>query len=337
MTGCEKMETPLISVIVPAYNVEEWIEECCKSVFSQTYPNIELIVVDDGSQDRTFDCLQKAAGNRQNVKIVHTENGGVCRARNTGLEASQGEFVAFLDADDMLLPDCLSFLYQRITNENCDIAIGQKVSVKSDGTCLEQHFPKESESWSGLEGLENSLREHPATYSVWGKLYRKSFLADVRFVEGRRVHEDSFFLFQCMLKQPRVSVSDRVVLRYRITENSASRAVFSDKFFDILYFSEEKRKLVQDCYPQYLDLAGNVTIKANMALLRLLSQTWEEKHRQAEKDCLQVIRSHRSSFIPATAADEKWFWLIQHHLYYMYKVYVSLKNRLKAMIKRRPS
>ena len=328
------MNVSLISVIVPAYNAAQWIEECCDSVWNQTYPNVELIVVDDGSGDTTLSILENLALNRKNMQVIHTENGGVCRARNTGLNAARGEYIAFLDADDLLMPDALSFLYNCLQESNSDIAIGQKLSVKKNGTEVEQHYPKSREQWQGTEALENSLRDHPATYSVWGKLYRREVVEDVRFAEGRRVHEDSFFLFQCLLKQPRVTVHDRQVLRYRVTDNSASRAVFSDKYFDILYFAEEKKRIISEKYPQFLELAENVIVKANMALLQLLCQTWDKKYRKAEKTCLQTIMESSTYFIPATTWDQTWFRIITGNKYILYKVKNTCKNIIKAILKR---
>lgn len=323
------MKMPLISVIVPAYNAEQWIEECCESVFAQTYPNRELIVVDDGSSDHTWERLRNIAAAHENVITVRTENGGVCRARNIGLDMARGELVSFLDADDMLLPDGLMFLYDKLTSDRCDIAIGQKVTVRPDGTVREQHFPRKEEIWKDLDGLEQSLRDHPATYSVWGKLYRKSLLQDVRFTEGKKVHEDSFFIFRCLMKRPCVTVSDTAVLRYRETESSASRSAFSDKFFDILYFAREKRRLVAQQYPGLLYLAENVDVKANMALLRLLSQTCDKKYRRAEKNCLKTVRTKSHAFIPATTADKKWFRMIRYRLYGIYKLYCRMKKHLQ--------
>lgn len=323
------MDTPLISVIVPAYNAGQWIEECCSSVFAQTYPNWELIVVDDGSVDDTLAIAGQMALGRENVRVIHTENGGVCHARNTGLDAAQGEYIAFLDADDLLMPEALLFLYRLLRETDCDIAIGQKVNVKSDGTEIPNRYPRNRELWSGTEALIKSLEDHPATYSVWGKLYKKETIGDIRFVEGRKVHEDSFFLFQCLMKQPQVAVSDTHVLRYRISQNSASRSAVSDKLFDILYFAEEKKRLVQEYYPELEHLTMNLLVKANMALLRSLCGTCDKKYRKAEAQCLQMILENRKHFLPATQADKQWFWVITHHLYQPYKFCLCVRSQAR--------
>lgn len=205
--------------------------------------------------------------------MIHTENGGVCRARNVGLDAAKGEYIAFLDADDLLMPDALEFLLNALCTNHCDIAIGKKVSFKPDGSEIHMDYPEKCEKWTGKEALQKSLEDHPATYSVWGKLYRHALIKDIRFVEGKKVHEDSFFLFQCLMCRPDVIVCNDNVLRYRISTNSASRSPFSEKLFDILYFAEEKARLVEESYPELAQFIPNLRVKANMALLKNMCKT----------------------------------------------------------------
>lgn len=323
-----RVNMPLISVIVPAYNAEKWIAECIASVFAQSYPNIELIIINDGSNDGTFGIAEKESVGRDNVKIIHTENCGVSSARNIGIEAAQGEYITFLDADDLLMPNALSVLYDLLTENDCGIAIAQKVNEKSDGRQIPNCFPNDFEIWSGTDGLKHSLEDHPAAYSVWGKLYKREILRDIRFTEGRSVHEDSFFIFLCMMKQPRVVVKNECVLRYRLSENSASRSPFSEKFFDILYFAERKKELVEREYPEFLGLTHNLMIKANMALLRCLCKTYDPKYRGEERSCIKAILADREYFVPAVRADENLFWFITHRLYWLYRLMYIIRMKI---------
>lgn len=321
------MKDPLISIIVPAYQAEQWLRECCQSVVGQTYQNWELIVIDDGSWDGTLAVAEAEAQKEPRIRAIHTENGGVSHARNMGLDAANGSLIMFLDADDLLEPDALEYLYQMMQEDNADIAIGQKLVFFADGRENSYHYDASHYNWKGTEGLRKSLEDHPATYSVWGKLYRREVLEDVRFVVGRRVHEDSFFLFQCLLKQPKVTVRDRAVLRYRMSPGSASRSAFSEKMLDILYFADQKAELVQAHYPEFIPLVKNLKIKANMALLRNLCKTTDKKYRGLEKACIHYVLEHRDHFVSATQADEKWFWIISHHLYKVYKFADLLRRR----------
>ena len=317
----------MISVIVPAYNAEKWLADCCRSVFDQSLSDWELILVDDGSTDDTLSIAQKLAADRTNVRVIHTENGGVCHARNTGLDAARGEYVTFLDADDLLMPNGLERLYDLLIEQDCDIAIGWKTNMTADGKDLGCPYERSAAIWQGTEPLERSLQAHPATYSVWGKLYRRSVVEDVRFAEGRKVHEDSFFLFQCLMKEPKVAVTEEIVLRYRLSQNSASRGAFSEKLFDILYFAEQKKTLIDQRYPQFGALGKNILVKAHMALLQNLCNTTDSQYRQAEKDSIRAVIRDKAYFIPATGANKKWFFIITHHLYGLYKLLYRLRRR----------
>lgn len=319
--GSHDLILPLISVIVPAYNAEKWIQSCCESVFSQTYPNWELILVDDGSKDATFAISREMAAGKGNVTLIHTENGGVCQARNLGMAAAKGEYITFLDADDGLLPNGLEILYCLIRETNADMAAA---NVNEEE--LLEAMP-EKVCWHGNEALIHALRDHPAGYAVWGKLYRREFLRDVQFAQGRKVHEDSFFVFQCFLKQPTVVVSTQPVLWRTIRPDSASRGAFSDKFFDILYFEEEKARRIEEYYPELEPLAENMRLKANMALLRNFCRTWDRRYLQAERACLRAVREKRGFFQPATKADIRWFWILTKHLYYPYKLVFTVRKR----------
>lgn len=313
----QSLQTPLISVIVPAYNAARWIRDCCDSVFHQSYPNWELIVVDDGSEDDTLVIARETAGDRENVTVLHSDHGGVCRARNLGLDAAKGEYLTFLDADDGLMPNALQMLFDRAQTTGADIVAG------------EVDASLEKECWCGKDALIKSLEDHPAGYAVWGKLYRSAIVDGIRFVEGRKIHEDSFFVFQCFLKQPLVAFHAEKVIWRNLLPGSASRSDFSEKFFDILYFAEEKVRLIREQYPELNGLTDNLLIKANMALLRNLCKTYDRRYRQAEKNCIQTIREKRRAFRPAMKADERWFWVITHYLFPLYKVVFYFRRKIR--------
>ena len=324
-----KKEYPLISVIIPAYNAEATIRRAAASVLGQSYENVELVVVNDGSKDATKEILAQLAAEYPNCRPVHQENGGVSKARNTGLSAASGDYIAFLDADDEMLPDCLEKLYRVSREENCDIVAGPSIRVRPDGSRVLKGYGVEGQPliWQGREALENSLKDHPATYSVWGKLYRREVLEGIRFVEGKRIHEDSFFLFEVFGRELRMAVCAEPTIHYYMTAQSASRSGFSDKFLDILYFAEEKAKIVADKYPEYLPLARNVLAKANMALLKVMCLGADQKYLPLEKRCCQAVRDNAQYFIPAIRVDKILFAVIRLRLFWLYKRLYKLLRR----------
>lgn len=313
---------PCISVIVPVYNAGQYLSGCVWSVLSQSYPAIELLLIDDGSTDGSGAICDACGAADSRVRVIHTENRGVCCARNAGLDAASGDYIAFLDADDALLDDALMTMYGLLRENQCDIAACTKLSFNADGSHRKVDFPAAFELWSGKQGLEASLRDHPATYSVWGKLYRRAAIGDVRFVPGRNIHEDSFFIFQCMLRQPKVVVQNTAVIHYNMSENSASRGAFSEKYLDILYYAEQKQALIQAQAPEYAALAENMLVKAHMALLKKLTVSTDPRCRALERASLRFVRAHRRSFITTGGSDSRLFTYILLGLYYPRKMLI---------------
>ena len=115
------MDEKLVSVIIPAYNIEDYIGRCLDSIISQTYKNLEIIVVDDGSRDYTGEILDNYAKKDRRIKVIHKENGGVSSARNKGIEAAEGDYIGFIDGDDLIEPEMYKTLVDLLEEENADI------------------------------------------------------------------------------------------------------------------------------------------------------------------------------------------------------------------------
>lgn len=320
---------PLISVIIPVYNGEQTILRACESVLNQSYPNVELVVVDDGSSDRTAHILKALGENNPNLNWVTQENGGVSRARNKGLDMASGAYIMFLDADDELEPGCMDRLMELSETHNCDIVGGCCIRVRPDGSSFYQSMPMEGDLsiWQGEDAFLLSLKDHPVSYAVWGKLYRAEAIGDVRFVEGKKLHEDSFFMFEVLRRNVRIAVSSTTVVRYHLTQNSASRAVFSDKFLDMLYFAERKYAVIEAEYPHLIPLGKNVLVKANMALLKTMWSARGDRYKAVEKDCLAKVRENAAYFIPAIKVDKLLFLFIRLRLFWLYKLIYRLYRR----------
>ena len=312
-----------VSVIIPAYNAEKYLSECLDSVLNQTHQNIELIIVNDGSEDNTKVILDQYAARYENIKVVHTENGGVSRARNMGLDNADGKYVMFLDSDDLLVPNAVEILLRDLTDSNAGVAIG---SMDSKTENIEADLQGTSVNiWNGTEALEKSLEDNPFMYSSCAKLYKREFVENVRFSEGRKIHEDSYFVFRVFLNKPIVIARDIHIYKYRVNENSASHEAFSEKYFDILYFANEKYKTVEENYPHLLDKAKNMLVKSNIAMLQCLLNTNEKKYKKDIKNCIREVKKHKRYFIPAYPGDKKRFTIVAHNLYGVFKAVYRLK------------
>ena len=236
------MTTPLISVIVPVYRVEKYLERCVKSILSQTYKNLEVILVDDGSPDQCPAICDAWAEKDARVKVIHQENKGLSGARNAGIDAASGEYLAFVDSDDYVSPHFIEELYQLLQDTGCAIGQCRFSYVKGDG------LVEEGDSAFCIyrgESLMEQLYgpEEKATCFVvaWNKLYRAELFKEtgIRYPEGR-IHEDEATTYRLFHEAKKLAFLDRALYGY-YTENGGSiTSVFSAKRLQWLTAHEER-------------------------------------------------------------------------------------------------
>ena len=247
-----------VSVIIPVYNTDHYLEQCLDSVVSQTLQDIEIICVDDGSTDRSPEILRRYEAEDARIRIVSRENGGLGCARNSGTEIATGEYLAFLDSDDWLDPEVLKKSYDRITKDDADICIfGRFNHLEGCGgnRCYRllpkrKVYPREQPFSIGgnpesLIGLSDMI--------VWNKLYRRSFLEEnrIRFLPVRRA-EDVFFTMVALCAAKRINILNEALIHYRVMRpDSLTATLYEDpeEYIDIwLTTAEELRK--RGVYPE---------------------------------------------------------------------------------------
>lgn len=265
----------LVSIIVPIYNAEKYLDSCIQSVLRQTYTNWELILIDDGSTDKSGRIAEEYGFADERITVFHQKNLGVSLARNQGIDEATGNYVVFLDADDELIEDCLAKTVNIAEETNADVVAGR--------SCENQELFQDRIIWTGAEALENSLKDHLFTYSACAKLIRREFIGKTRFTPDIRINEDSYFVFQLLCKQNVFVLTNDVIYFYRANSESSSRTVFSEKYFDILKVSDLKYKKIEEQFPQMHDLAKNMLLKARMNVLRILAVRTRDEYRDVEK------------------------------------------------------
>lgn len=198
---------PLISVIVPIYNASSYISKCVSSVLSQTFTNLELILVDDGSMDGSLQICQTLASQDKRIIVRHQSNQGVSRARNLGISICRGEWIAFVDADDYLNEFYLSELLEHATD--CDLIIGgyNKILLSENREWIELEFPEFSLSkdYTGNHGLWDKVLLYG---TPWGKLFKRSLIKenDIIFPVDFPLHEDHIFFYEVLLHTNRIGL-----------------------------------------------------------------------------------------------------------------------------------
>jgi glycosyltransferase involved in cell wall biosynthesis len=212
----------MISVIVPVYNAEKYLARCIDSVLGQTLPELELILVDDGSKDGSGAMCDRYAARDSRVRVIHKANAGVSAARNDGLAAARGEFIAFCDNDDFYAPAMLERLLDICQNNDCDIA--QCRVLKGDAESLPTPPPQPVRVMTGREMLEKFYST--ASIYVWDKLYRREVWSAVRFPVGSYTDEDQWVVHHLLGAARRVAVTDETLYYHFIHPESVMNRGF---------------------------------------------------------------------------------------------------------------
>lgn len=212
------METKktLISIIVPVYNTEKYIERCLDSIMKQDYPNFEVILVNDGSTDESGIIIQKYKEKYKNISYIKQENKGVGAARNAGIKVAKGDYISFVDSDDLIMEDYCSHLLSIIGDADIAVAGREKYI---DNVYDKSKTPSQVITVSGMEALKFQMLGKYNTRPAWGKLYKRNIVEDVSFVEDC-IFEEVRYSAETFLKAEKVIFANKDLYLYRIRPNS---------------------------------------------------------------------------------------------------------------------
>lgn len=227
------MEYPLISVIVPVYKVEPYLDKCVSSIVNQTYKNLEIILVDDGSPDNCPVMCDAWAEKDNRIRVIHKTNGGLSDARNAGMSAATGELIAFVDSDDWIAPDMYEKLYHCLTEDNSDIAACGVQMVWENGASSRMLTREGSRVLNQEEAMRAIIEESWLKQPVWYKLYKTALVRDILFPKGK-YHEDVSWSYQAVGRAKKVSVSDHIGYYYLQRGGSIMGEGYSLKRLDVI-------------------------------------------------------------------------------------------------------
>ena len=240
----------MISIIVPVYNVEPYLDQCVRSIIEQTYTDLEIILVDDGSPDNCPAMCDAWAEKDRRIKVVHKQNGGLSDARNAGMDIASGEYIGFVDSDDWLEPDILESALKQLVQANADI-----IAFGAIWEYSEKHeipHPLEDNIYCGSEQILRAYFSECMTLTiVVNKLYRKNILDEVRFLKGK-LHEDEFFTYRVLAKANTVVVCKKIGYHYRQRENSIMGTQYHLRHLDVLEAMDEKLTFLEQEFPSLL-------------------------------------------------------------------------------------
>lgn len=229
---------PLITVIVPIYNVESLLPRCIDSILAQTYKNLEIILVDDGSPDGCGRICDEYAASDPRIRVIHQENGGLAAARNAGLEIARGEFLGFVDSDDHIAPEMYETLLDGIEKGNGDIAICGRFMEMESGELIPMFDFPEQQVFDSREAIRRFLLSEGLDAAAWDKLYRRSLWGEARY-PLHYVSEDVPVTSRLLAKAERIVHCGKPMYYYFQRSGSLSHGTFNEKSAGMYYFYRE--------------------------------------------------------------------------------------------------
>ncbi len=248
------MNNPKISVIVPVYNLENYIENTVAMLTAQTYKNLEIILVDDGSTDNSLEICQRLAKSDSRIVVIHQENKGVSAARNTGIKQATGKYIGFCDGDDDVEKDMYEFLYNNLVTDKADISICSLKMVRTDNSVTYISTGKNI-IWDNKEHYLKALFSGNTTMSVYTKLFKAEICKNTEFSENLRMNEDKFYCFLTAFKANRITYYDIPKYTYFRRAGSSTVTEFTEKFFDSIKSSDMMIKICKNKCPELLNNA----------------------------------------------------------------------------------
>lgn len=282
-------DKPLISIIVPIYNVADYLPRCLDSIVAQTYRTLDIILIDDGSTDRSGDICDQYALTDSRIRVIHQPNGGQSSARNAGLDVAKGDYIAFVDSDDMVSADYIEVMYRNLIDYDADISEVAFVKCSPDQTAVLDITSHTSYQYSSEEAIEATLYQKRLDTGVWCKLFKRELFDNVRFIIGV-LYEDLEIIPRLYVKCGKIVWSD-LQLYYYTTRNNSSLGAFSMRRLDVLDIVDDiERRLAHN--PALLRAAQDRKLSANFNILALLVANGYSNSTHASR-CWQNIKSLR--------------------------------------------
>lgn len=237
----------LVSIIIPIYNVEKYLEKCIKSIINQTYRNLEIILINDGSTDESAKICEEYKKLDNRIEFINKKNGGAASAKNEGLKMATGDYITFVDSDDFIEPDMIEYMVNTIKKYNSDIVqcsftnlYKNTEKIKQD-TIVEQKISSKDFLALFLTKWDSSL--------FWNKLFKREIIENVFFKEGRCI-DDEFFTYKCVINSKSIVTSNKIVYNYRMRKSGLMKSKSSQKQIlkDRVDYLYERYELVRKIY-----------------------------------------------------------------------------------------
>nr|WP_083241780.1 glycosyltransferase family 2 protein [Enterococcus plantarum] len=285
------MVVPEISIIVPVYNVEKYLDKCVNSILNQTFQDFELILVDDGSPDNCGQMCDDYAEIDQRVIVIHQKNGGLSAARNAGIEIAKGRYLGFVDSDDYIAEDMYELLYTNLKNEKADLATVGFLDIYAgkEPVVKERKYLVTDMVGAAKIMFEGKL----STISATNKLYKREIFKHIRYPVGM-ITEDAAVILDVLEETSKVVIDTSQKYYYYHRENSISSNHFTMKDLDMIKAWEENESRVLEKYPELVNVAHTRVCWAYFTVLDKMMNSGELgiEEKKTQKEIIQFLRKN---------------------------------------------
>lgn len=288
----------LISVIVPVYKVEPYLHRCVDSILCQTYSNLEIFLVDDGSPDGCPAICDAYAEKDSRIRVIHKANGGLSDARNAALDVARGAYYTFVDSDDFISPDYIATLYEALRQFDADLSVVGMQRVFQESMALED-TQKEAQTccYDTKAAVLQLLTWGDFSHEAWGKLYKAELFGDIRFPVGE-LYEDLAIMYPIILRTQRVVYTDRPLYQYFVREGSIMQRPFDMRQYVEVRWIEKAMALVAERYPELdAQIRGRRVWSYFKTLYRILCSGDSKQYQEQQEELIGKIRVDASGLL----------------------------------------
>lgn len=297
------MENSKISIIIPIYNVEKYLKKCLDSVVKQTYTNLEIILVNDGSTDNSKSIAEKYVKNDERVILINKENGGLSDARNYGIERATGKYITFIDSDDEITEDYVEYLMNLIKKYNTDISIASyRLVCKNKSFDYGKNYKEEK--ITGKECLKRMLLDEGFTVSAWAKMYKADLFDNVKYPVGK-IYEDNGTTYKLIMQCKEIAYGPKAIYMYYKRNGSITSGKFNDLKYSILEFSDEMGEKVLEKYPDLISEVERKKIESRFCVLRQMDKHLNIEQKKKQKEIIVYLKSKVKQIVFNSCFDKR--------------------------------
>ena len=325
---------PLISIIIPVYNVEKYLDKCIESVKNQSYKNIEIVLVDDGSPDKCPEMIDEYAKSDKRIRAIHKKNGGLSDARNEGLKNSNGEYITFIDSDDYISEDYVETLYNLIKKYNVKLSGTAHQVIYKDGNIITKKAEKES-VLTDKEALEKLLYDDGIDLTACMKMFHRDLFKDIKFPVGR-LYEDAATTYKFIIAAKKMAVSDAKTYNYVMRSDSISNCKFHPKKMDLITSTEEMTTAIKKKYKDLDKAVNRRNVYARLSTLTQLAMSNDYKnYKDIQVELMSYIKKNGKGVLKDSRASKRdklgiFFTYFGFNMFrFAWKFYTNMTGRKK--------